>query len=106
MAEKDLDTVRRRVASVANHLVPFNSSQNGAVELCNTSMKDSYHRVHGEVSSHEVVWRIASDGSGKEFTDIIYEKAEGEAIAKVGSCFRTEEFSPFCSRFIAEAKSF
>ncbi|KAI9111397.1 hypothetical protein K1719_017087 [Acacia pycnantha] len=85
MAEKkDLDTIRRRVASIANHLVPFQSLQNGAVALCNTSMKDSYHMVHGEVPSHEVVWKkIASDESGKEYTDIIYEKAEGEAIAKI-----------------------
>ncbi|XP_054809648.1 1,4-dihydroxy-2-naphthoyl-CoA synthase, peroxisomal [Prosopis cineraria] len=84
MAEKDLDTMRRRLASITNHLVPFHLSQNGAVGLCNTSMKDSYHRVHGDVPSHDVVWRrIASDESGKEFTDIVYEKAEEEAIAKI-----------------------
>lgn len=48
-------------------------------------MNDSYHRIHGEVPSHIPVWKISSDESGKEFTDIIYEKAEGEAIAKVSN---------------------
>lgn len=46
-------------------------------------MDDSYHRKHGEVPTHEPIWRRACDESGKEFTDIIYEKAEGEGIAKV-----------------------
>ncbi|GLU03097.1 hypothetical protein SLE2022_203150 [Rubroshorea leprosula] len=46
-------------------------------------MNDSYHRTHGEVSGHQVVWKAAVDDSGKEFTDIIYEKAVGEGIAKI-----------------------
>lgn len=84
MAEKnELDTMRRRVASVSNHLIPSPSSYNGSVGFSNTSMNDSYHRVHGEVPSHDAVWRVASDDSGKDFTDIVYEKAVGEAIAKV-----------------------
>ncbi|XP_016165606.2 1,4-dihydroxy-2-naphthoyl-CoA synthase, peroxisomal-like isoform X1 [Arachis ipaensis] len=50
-----------------------------------TSRNDSYKHVHGDVPSHDVVWRvIASDtDSDKEFTDIIYEKAVGEGIAKI-----------------------
>ncbi|KAD2803931.1 hypothetical protein R6Q59_031857 [Mikania micrantha] len=78
--EKDLITMNRRVAAVSNHLSPppMISPSN-----CSASMKDSYHRVHGEVSSHIPVWKIACDESEKEFTDIIYEKAEGEAIAKI-----------------------
>lgn len=93
MAEKDLDTVTRRVTSLTNHLISSRlvPSQYQAGEvvglcLCNTSsssMNDSYQRVHGDVPSHDVVWRIACDDSGKEFTDIVYEKADGEAIAKV-----------------------
>ena len=87
MAEKNLDTMRRRVASVASHLVPLHwassPSRYGEVGLCSTSsMNDKYHRVHGQVPSHDVVWRIASDESGKEFLDIVYEKAVGEGIAK------------------------
>uniref|UniRef100_A0A2P2MFA7 1 4-dihydroxy-2-naphthoyl-CoA synthase peroxisomal-like n=1 Tax=Rhizophora mucronata TaxID=61149 RepID=A0A2P2MFA7_RHIMU len=87
--KSDLDTVARRATSIANHLMvplsPASSEGNGStsVGLCNTSMDDSYHKIHGQVSQKEVVWRSVSDESGKEFTDIIYEKAVGEDIAKV-----------------------
>lgn len=87
VAAKNLDTMRRRVASVANHLAPVRPSANsGAVELttASSSMSNSYHRIHGEVPSHPVVWRTARDeDSGKDFVDIIYEKAVGEGIAKI-----------------------
>lgn len=88
MAEKDMNTVSRRVASMAQHFIPvhLNPNESGSLGLCNTSnINDSYHRVHGEVPSHPAVWRNARDDSGKEyqFTDVIYEKAVGEAIAKV-----------------------
>uniref|UniRef100_A0A5B7BJD4 1,4-dihydroxy-2-naphthoyl-CoA synthase n=1 Tax=Davidia involucrata TaxID=16924 RepID=A0A5B7BJD4_DAVIN len=87
IAEKDIDTMRRRVASVANHLIPLHptSSHGGSIGFadCKASMNDSYHQIHGEVPTHEPVWRIACDDSGKEFLDIIYEKAVGEAIAKI-----------------------
>ncbi|KAK9276862.1 hypothetical protein L1049_006399 [Liquidambar formosana] len=83
-SDNDIDTMRRRVASVANHLIPVRPSPSrDSIGLCNASMDDSYHRIHGEVPTHQVVWRIACDESGKEFTDIIYEKAVGEAIAKI-----------------------
>jgi hypothetical protein len=39
--------------------------------------------VHGDVASEPPEWRAATDESGKEFVDIIYEKAVGEGIAKV-----------------------
>uniref|UniRef100_A0A2P2MFD4 Naphthoate synthase family protein n=1 Tax=Rhizophora mucronata TaxID=61149 RepID=A0A2P2MFD4_RHIMU len=87
--KSDLDTVARRAASIANHLmVPLSlasslGNSSTSVGLCNTSMDDSYHKIHGQVSQKEVVWRSASDESGKEFTDIIYEKAMGEGIAKI-----------------------
>lgn len=83
--EKELDSVRRRVASLANHLIPVRSTTMCTYSIgpCSASMKDSYHRVHGEVSTDEVVWKVACDESGKEFTDIIYEKAVGEAMAKI-----------------------
>lgn len=75
----------RRVASVFNHLIPVSPNPTRVpIGLCNASMNDSYHRVHGEASTHEPVWRISSDeDSGKEFTDIVYEKAVGEGIAKI-----------------------
>ncbi|KAB1207893.1 1,4-Dihydroxy-2-naphthoyl-CoA synthase, peroxisomal [Morella rubra] len=86
IAEKDLDTVRRRVASVAKQLTPVHLPHNcGSIGLRNASMDDSYNRIHGAVPTHEVVWNIACDESGKEFqfTDILYEKAVGEGIAKI-----------------------
>ncbi|KAL5552866.1 hypothetical protein UlMin_040267 [Ulmus minor] len=84
-ADKDMDTVTRRVAFLANHLLPGHSgSSSGSVGLSNTaSLNDSYHRVHGDVPSHPAVWRLAIDKDGKPFIDIIYEKAVGEGIAKI-----------------------
>lgn len=84
IAENELNALKRRVASVANHLIPVHSGPScSSIGLSNASMNDSYHRIHGEVPAHPVVWRIACDESGKDFTDIIYEKADGEGIAKV-----------------------
>lgn len=57
------------------------------------SSSDSYHRVHGEVSDKEVTWRPVCDESGKEFVDIVYEKAIGEGIAKV---MKYPHFRIFC----------
>nr|GLL32732.1 1,4-dihydroxy-2-naphthoyl-CoA synthase, peroxisomal [Ipomoea trifida] len=88
-SEKGLiTTATRRVASVANHLLPPQpppcSLPSIRSSTCSSSMNDSYHRVHGEVPAHVPAWRLVpSDDSGKEFTDIIYEKAVGEAIAKI-----------------------
>ncbi|XP_012085403.1 1,4-dihydroxy-2-naphthoyl-CoA synthase, peroxisomal [Jatropha curcas] len=84
ISEKEVYTVRRRIASVSNHLIPVPQASNyGSIELSTTSMNDAYHRIHGEVSTEPVVWRNASDGSKEEFTDIVYEKAVGEGIAKI-----------------------
>lgn len=81
MSEENLNTVRRRVASVANHLLPVVPL---AQNVVSSSMNDNYHKIHGEVPNHQPVWRlIPSDESAKDFTDIIYEKAVGEPIAKV-----------------------
>ncbi|CAH9108321.1 unnamed protein product [Cuscuta europaea] len=82
------NSVARRMASIANHLSPTQPSPSSPPSIrwssCSSSMNDSYHKVHGEVPSHGPVWRLVpSDESGKEFTDIIYEKAVGEAIAKI-----------------------
>ncbi|KAK3017111.1 hypothetical protein RJ639_006961 [Escallonia herrerae] len=89
ISQKDLDTATRRVSSLANHLIPSHSSpSNGGLSaVClsdsKSQMNDSYHRIHGQVPTDEPVWSIARDDSSKEFTDIIYEKAVGEAIAKI-----------------------
>lgn len=86
---KDLDIMKRRLASVVNHLMPTIHSSLAqqfdpiGLSNCSSSMNDRYHKVHGEVSTHEPEWRICCDESGKEYTDIIYEKAVGEGIAKI-----------------------
>lgn len=89
---KDLEIMNRRLASVANHLMPITTTTYSSLAQqfapiglsnCRSSMNDKYHKVHGEVSTHEPEWRICCDESGKEYTDIIYEKAVGEGIAKV-----------------------
>lgn len=83
--EKDLmNAVNRRMASIANHLSPIHSAPNStSISLSNASMDDSYHRTHGQVPTHQVVWEAAIDESGEDFTDIEYEKSLGEGIAKV-----------------------
>ncbi|GMQ09305.1 hypothetical protein CsSME_00052727 [Camellia sinensis var. sinensis] len=97
MAENEINTMKRRLASVTNHIAPMSIS--GSIGLCNcsassssssfsssssSSMNDRYHRIHGEVPTHDPVWRLVDcDENGKEFTDIVYEKADGESIAKV-----------------------
>ena len=82
ISDKELNAVTRRIVTVSNHFLPVGSSR-GSIGFSNASMNDSYHRIHGEVTNHEVEWKTACDESGKEFTDIIYEKAVGEGIAKV-----------------------
>lgn len=83
--DREIEAVKRRLSNVANHLSPPYPSSNPlqvSIEFAN-SLNDSYHQVHGQVSSEPVVWRPVSDDSCKDFTDIIYEKAVGEAIAKI-----------------------
>lgn len=83
--ENDLITVTRRLTAVNNHLIPPQQPSHSIISSsnCNASINDSYHRIHGEVPRHLPEWKSACDETGKEFSDIIYEKADGEAIAKV-----------------------
>ncbi|OWM76070.1 1,4-dihydroxy-2-naphthoyl-CoA synthase, peroxisomal isoform X2 [Punica granatum] len=91
MTQKDMEAVTRRFASLAGHIAPTSvsisdsDSDSSPISRGNTSasFNDSYHRMHGEVPSHLPVWRAVPDESGKGFTDIIYEKAVGEGIAKI-----------------------
>ncbi|KAL3726510.1 hypothetical protein ACJRO7_031412 [Eucalyptus globulus] len=93
-SDKGMCAVARRVAAVANHLSPPDPAPKAGQSSVSARpcggggggggyMKDSYQRIHGEVPDHPVVWRTADDGSGPEFTDVIYEKAVGEGIAKI-----------------------
>ncbi|XP_022734763.1 1,4-dihydroxy-2-naphthoyl-CoA synthase, peroxisomal-like isoform X2 [Durio zibethinus] len=86
--DKELNAVTRRIATFSNHLLQVGLGSNsswsrGSIGFSKASMNDSYHGIHGEVASHEVEWKTACDEYGKEFTDIIYEKAVGEGIAKI-----------------------
>ncbi|KAF8009152.1 hypothetical protein BT93_J0210 [Corymbia citriodora subsp. variegata] len=93
-SDERVGAAARRVAAVTNHLsppgpAPKEGPSSVSARPCGggggggTSMNDAYHRIHGEVPVHPVAWRTADDGSGPEFTDIIYEKAVGEGIAKI-----------------------
>ncbi|XP_010510939.1 PREDICTED: 1,4-dihydroxy-2-naphthoyl-CoA synthase, peroxisomal [Camelina sativa] len=87
---KELGTASRRMSVVTNHLSPIglSSGRVDSVKLCiASSMNDNFHKVHGEVPTHQVVWKKAEffgDGEEhKEFVDVIYEKALDEGIAKI-----------------------
>ncbi|KAK7250575.1 hypothetical protein RIF29_33091 [Crotalaria pallida] len=105
---KELDTVTRRVASITNHLISSPNGRTGGVVvgLCNASSSrrnDSYQRVHGDVPTHDVVWKIipSDQDSAKDFTDILYEKAVGEGIAKI-SINRPERRNAFRPHTVKE----
>ncbi|CAI9761751.1 unnamed protein product [Fraxinus pennsylvanica] len=88
-------SARRRIASIANHIMPAhpNQSQPGntiGTMNCSSLINNSFHRLHGEVPTHISVWSPAKDDSGKEYTDIIYEKASGEGIANVSIDLKLE----------------
>ncbi|XP_042447906.1 1,4-dihydroxy-2-naphthoyl-CoA synthase, peroxisomal-like [Zingiber officinale] len=80
-----LGDAERRIAKITVHLSPLTSPSPPAsiVRRATASTGDSYHRVHGEVSMRVATWSPARDESGKEYTDIVYEKAVGEGIAKI-----------------------
>ncbi|KAM7269406.1 hypothetical protein ACFE04_024903 [Oxalis oulophora] len=90
VSKKDMNNntsaATRRIASLTNHLVPQTSTTIPIIHFRNTSMKtDSYHRIHGQVPTTQVVWKTCSSDqdSGKDFIDIVYQKAVGEPIAKI-----------------------
>lgn len=79
-------SAQRRMASISGHLQPESNQTHGVgMSACTSGFDDTYHRVHGAVPTHIPPWKAAIDDSGKEFADIIYEKAVGEGIAKVTS---------------------
>ncbi|XP_047149608.1 1,4-dihydroxy-2-naphthoyl-CoA synthase, peroxisomal [Vigna umbellata] len=101
MAEnKDLETAIRRLASVKNHLLSAPAASPELTFTCTSTTDNSFGRVHGQVPSHDVVWRTASD----DFTDIVYEKAVGEGIAKI-SINRPERRNAFRPKTVKELMS-
>lgn len=77
------------MACLANHMMPGGlgaDHQLRPIEFanCSSPVDDSYSRTHVPVPTHQPIWkRIPTDESGKQFEDIIYEKAAEEGIAKV-----------------------
>ncbi|XP_052727500.1 1,4-dihydroxy-2-naphthoyl-CoA synthase, peroxisomal isoform X2 [Vigna angularis] len=101
MAEnKDLETAIRRLASVNNHLLSAPAASPELTFTRTSTTDNSFGRVHGQVPSHDVVWRTASD----DFTDIVYEKAVGEGIAKI-SINRPERRNAFRPKTVKELMS-
>ncbi|KAH6809588.1 enoyl-CoA hydratase/isomerase D [Perilla frutescens var. frutescens] len=97
MTNKDMQTINRRMASVAGHLVPTqsrNGNDNIALSNCSSGMDDTYHRVHGEVPTYIPQWKPAVADSGNPFVDIIYEKAEGIAKITINRPERRNAFRP------------
>lgn len=85
-------SAERRLTHFANHILlqnpsPISPTVPPSLRLSPASATptDTYQRVHGEVSIEPITWTAACDEYGKEFTDIVYEKADGEGIAKVSS---------------------
>ncbi|XP_008800723.1 1,4-dihydroxy-2-naphthoyl-CoA synthase, peroxisomal-like isoform X2 [Phoenix dactylifera] len=79
---KVFKTLERRIATLTSQLSPPPSCP-PLISPSIASADDSYHRIHGEVPMKEASWGAVCDETGKEFTDIIYEKAVGEGIAKI-----------------------
>lgn len=100
---KDIETVIRRVTSVTNHLVSSPTSISPPPQLISLCHTSSYQRVHGDVPSHDVVWKVipSDDDEGKVFTDIVYEKSVGEGIAKI-SINRPERRNAFRPHTVKE----
>jgi len=81
----------------SKQLLPVSDQQQIHVELCSCSSSGSetserrrssnkYERLHGSVSRELPVWTQPAMLSGPPFEDILYEKAQDEAIAKVTMC--------------------
>lgn len=88
-----MSSAERRMTHVANHILLQNRSPISSTvpslspSPVSANSTDTYQRVHGEVSIEPVTWIASCDEYGKEFTDIVYEKADGEGIAKVNWSF-------------------
>eukprot|EP00245_Coleochaete_scutata_P014456 TRINITY_DN6160_c0_g2_i2.p1 TRINITY_DN6160_c0_g2~~TRINITY_DN6160_c0_g2_i2.p1 ORF type:complete len:353 (-),score=86.14 TRINITY_DN6160_c0_g2_i2:39-1097(-) len=98
------EAAERRAALIASHVCPNTSSEDGGQTLLlspcmqedgssragppttssfptASGQPSKYTLVHGDVSKAPVIWRAVT--GSQEFTDILYEKAVGEPIAKI-----------------------
>ncbi|KAL8142407.1 hypothetical protein V2J09_015439 [Rumex salicifolius] len=101
----EMDSASWRMSRIGGHLIPTNILDTGSVKFSSTSSSDStkdrVQRIHGQVSTLPVSWKIVRHESGNDFTDIIYEKAVGEGIAKI-TINRPERRNAFRPRTIKE----
>ena len=88
----DEDTGRRRIAMIARHLQPDeatcaqrSSNTNLAIDTQQTAAADqsSYAKVHGAVSRTDASWTQIPVVQRQSLSEVIYQKAEDEGIAKV-----------------------
>lgn len=66
-----------------------------------TGAPNSYARVHGDVSRAPARWRSIPSVAKEQLTDVVYEKAEGEGIAKI-TINRPEKRNAFRPRTVHE----
>ncbi len=98
------DSAQRRLQVLGNHLAAGHSSQRAALNAQDNTLllrqdtaastsagtpyasvdgkPNSYARIHGPVSREPAQWRKVPSVAREELTDVIYEKAIGEGIAK------------------------
>ena len=90
-----LDISRRRIATVARHLLPTDASSSQSYENVlldsssplqpqNTAAEESsYAKVHGAVSRKAAKWTQIPTVQRHDLSEIIYDKVREEGIAKV-----------------------
>lgn len=92
--ERDNSYASRRLAVLAQQLAPTSNDETLLNRIDTKSQPStsyasidgcpsSYARVHGEVSRAPAVWRRIDVVAKEQLQEVIYEKAEGEGIAKV-----------------------
>ncbi|KAH7282147.1 hypothetical protein KP509_35G014700 [Ceratopteris richardii] len=70
----------QRIVVFRRHLSPACASTPISLQPCAGS---SYERIHGDLPSDPVLWQPCTTLEGPPLQDLLYEMAEGEAIAKI-----------------------
>lgn len=96
---------RRRVGTLAGHMAPSGSSMlalapTSSTYATATGRPTTYAKVHGEVSREPAKWVAATVPNG-ELKEVLYHKADEEAIAKI-TINRPEKRNAFTPRTVQE----
>lgn len=94
-----MDAAARRVEAIRNHIDPAEQDACRESTAGTASASDlilqptaaaasggassSYARIHGEVSRTPAVWRDISSVAREVLQEVLYEKADGDGIARV-----------------------